>query len=79
VTVVFNNSSYAAYKFWPKKRIGVEFTNPDMVKLAESFGAVGMKVTRSREFGPALQEMMKADKPAIIDAVVTPETDLPWY
>jgi acetolactate synthase I/II/III large subunit len=79
VTVVFNNLSYAAYKFWPNKRIGVEFGNPDLVKLAESFGAVGTKVTRSRDFRPALQEMMKADKPALIDAVVTPETDLPWY
>jgi len=79
VTVVFNNLSYAAYKFWPKKRIGVEFENPDMVKLAESFGALGVRVTRSREFLPALKEMMKADSPALIDAVVTPETNLPWY
>lgn len=79
VTVVFNNGSYAAYKFWPNKRIGVEFSNPDMVKLAESFGATGTKVTRSKDFGPALMEMLKADKPALIDAVVTPETDLPWY
>jgi acetolactate synthase I/II/III large subunit len=79
VTVIFNNSSYAAYRFWPEKRIGVEFRNPDLVKLAESFGAVGIRVTRTREFGPALKEMLKADKPALIDAVVTEGTNLPWY
>lgn len=79
VTIVFNNLSYGAYKFWPDKKMGVEFENPDFEKLADSFGAVGMRVTTSSQFGPALKELLKSDKPAILDAVVTRETNLPWY
>ena len=82
VTIIFDNSSYGAYKLFGKdkaKKIGVEFNNPDFVKLAESFGAVGARVTRSSEFGPVLKEMLKSDKPSIIDAVVSLETNLPWY
>jgi len=79
VTVVFDNLSYAAYKLWPDKKMGVEFENPDFEKLADSFGAVGMRVTTSNRFGPALKELLKSDRPAILDAVVTRETNLPWY
>lgn len=81
VSVVFDNSSYAAYRFAKHKgrRVGVEFSNPDMVRLAESFGAKGAKVERTEDFRPVLKEMLKADKPGVIDAVVTEGTDLPWY
>lgn len=81
VTVVFDNGVYAAYRFAKHqgRRVGVEFTNPDMVKLAESFGARGIRVERSEDFKPALEEMLSAGMPAVIDAVVTEGTDLPWY
>ena len=80
-TVVFNNSSYAAYRFAKHqgRRVGVEFTNPDMVRLAESFGAKGVRVERTEDFKPALEEMLRSDRPGVIDAVVTEGTDLPWY
>ena len=80
-TVVFNNSSYAAYRFAKHKgrRVGVEFTNPDMVRLAESFGAKGIRVERTEDFKPALEEMLRSDRPGVIDAVVAEGTDLPWY
>lgn len=81
VTVVFNNSSYAAYKFarFRGRRVGVEFGNPDFVRLAQSFGGIGERVTRSADFGPTLKRLMDAGEPAILDALVTNETDLPWY
>lgn len=81
ITVVFNNGTYAAYRFAKHhgRRVGVEFTNPDMVKLAESFGAQGIRVERSQDFKPALKQMLDSGKPAVIDAVVTEGTDLPWY
>jgi len=77
VTVVFNNQSYAAYEPPPKGgRKSVEFRNPDFVKLAESFGAVGLDVTRSSEFGLTLEKMLKEDRPSIINAVVSSESEL---
>jgi acetolactate synthase-1/2/3 large subunit len=75
LTVVFNNQSYAAYEI-PKGRRSVEFTNPDFPKLAESFGAVAADVKNTADFGPVLKEMLKADVPAIINAVVTRESEI---
>ena len=43
------------------------FDNPDFVKLAESFGAVGYRVKTSEEFPKILEEAKKSkDKPVII-------------
>jgi len=66
VTVIFNNQSYAAYVPPGKEggRKSVEFRNPDFVKLAESFGAAAVDVTRSSRFGPALKEMLMEDRPS---------------
>ncbi len=43
------------------------FNNPDFVKLAESFGAIGYRVNSSQEFPKILEEAKKSnDKPVII-------------
>ncbi len=43
------------------------FTNPDFVKLAQSFGAIGYKVNSSEEFPKILDDAKKSiDKPVII-------------
>lgn len=43
------------------------FANPDFVKLAESFGAIGYKVKPSEKFLKILDEAKKSkDKPVII-------------
>ena len=62
VVVIFNDSSYgsidwkARIKF--KKSFGVRFGNPDFVKLAESFGAKGVRVERTDEFAPLLKKAL---------------------
>ncbi|MCE8423616.1 MAG: hypothetical protein J5U17_05385 [Candidatus Methanoperedens sp.] len=62
VVVIFNDSGYgsidwkARIKF--KKSFGVRFDNPDFVKLAESFGAKGIKVERTDEFAPLLKKTL---------------------
>ena len=48
--VVFNDSSYNLIKWKSMKKFGtsygVDFTNPDFVKVAEGFGAVGHEARR---------------------------------
>jgi len=47
---------------------------PDFVKLAEAYGAVGLRVTREEEIRPALQEAGKsARRPVFIDFIVERE------
>lgn len=53
---------------------GVEFMNPDMVKLAESFGAVGYKVERIKELEDILKKEWSSKKPVVIQAVIDPQS-----
>lgn len=47
---------------------------PDFIKLAESYGAIGIRVTKKEEIEPALQEAMKSTKiPVIIEFEIDPE------
>jgi acetolactate synthase-1/2/3 large subunit len=48
----------------------VTFGNPDFVALAESFGALGLRVTTAGELGPALETAFAAGRPAVIDCPV---------
>ncbi len=47
---------------------------PDFVKLAESYGAIGMRVTTKEEVEPAFREAMKSTKtPVVIEFEINPE------
>jgi acetolactate synthase-1/2/3 large subunit len=43
---------------------------PDFVKLAEAFGAVGLRATRPEEVDDLIREMLAVKKPVIADIVV---------
>jgi acetolactate synthase-1/2/3 large subunit len=46
-----------------------EFTNPDFVKLAESFGVIGYKVRSTREFSKILEEAKKSTSVPVIISI----------
>ena len=50
--------------------IASEFTNPNFVKLAESFGAKGMRATNPEELSTAIEEGLSANKPTVIEVPV---------
>jgi len=82
VFVVFNNSSYmilkgglmamkgasAARGIFP----GMDITDPeiDFVKLAESMGVAGQKVSRPSELRPALEWALASGGPALLDVTI---------
>ena len=43
---------------------------PDFVKLAESFGALGLRATKPNELDGMIEEMIKVNKPVIFDVWV---------
>ncbi len=45
---------------------------PDFVKFAEAYGALGLRIERKAEVAPALERMLKADGPVIVDCRVEP-------
>ena len=72
VTIVFNNESYGASYADQESRfkgrfIGTRIHNPDYAKLAESYGALGVKISDHQEFGPTLRNALKAERPVLIE------------
>ena len=49
---------------------------PDFVKLAESYGAVGMKITKKEEVRPAIEKAISVDNVVFIDFHVEPEENV---
>ncbi|MFQ6011235.1 MAG: thiamine pyrophosphate-binding protein [Nitrososphaerales archaeon] len=78
ISVVFNDGCYNAERL-PRlegRNVGVEFTNPDFVKLAESFGAVGAHISRPADILPVLKRMAKEQIPAVIDVAIDRDAKL---
>ena len=49
---------------------------PDFVKLAEAYGAVGYRVTEKKDVEKTLREAFKVDKPVIVDVRVAREENV---
>lgn len=47
--------------------------NPDFVKLAEAYGAVGLRATRPEEVGPVIEQALSVNGPVVIDFIVCSE------
>ena len=79
--VVFNNGNHGMVRQWQKIFYNSKFSAselghvvPDYVKLAESMGAVGLRMTKKSEVKNVFSEMLKInDRPVLIDCVVDPE------
>lgn len=74
ITVVYNNGALGTIRMhqeaqYPNRPSGTDFVNPDFAALGTAYGGLGMKVTRDNDFLPALQEALKADKPALIEVM----------
>lgn len=46
---------------------------PDFVKLAESYGALGIRVTKEEEIAPAFEEAKKSNVPVLIEFMIAAE------
>lgn len=84
VTVVFNNQAFGnVYRDQQQnfggRLLGSELTNPDFIKLAESFGVHGVCVSTPEMLRHALEQAFAMDKPALIEVSVPRGSDAnPW-
>jgi acetolactate synthase-1/2/3 large subunit len=74
VTIVFNDQAYGSTKSdqlvnFRGRTVGTELNNPDFAKLAEVFGARGLKATPER-LGKALREALDSKRPVVIEVPV---------
>jgi acetolactate synthase I/II/III large subunit len=83
VSVVFNDGAYGNVRRIQKERYGgriiaSDLYNPDFVKLAEAFGAQGLRAESPEELGAALRRGFEtADVPTVIEVPVG-EMPSPW-
>ncbi len=82
IIVILNNGFLGMVRQWQQlffeNRYSYSCTEcqPDFVKLAEAYGAIGFHVTKPDEVGPAIENAIKARRPAIIDCVVDREENV---
>ena len=74
VIVVFTDSRYGLTEWKQvlhlKRQFGQRFTNPDLIKFAESFGALGFRVNKAEELLPILKKAMDINNVVIIDVPI---------
>ncbi len=81
IIAIMNNGYLGMVRQWQELFFGGRYShsdldqsNPDFVKLAESFGAVGMRVSKPDELEGFLRKALKVkDKPVVLDIVVKRE------
>ncbi|MFA4015759.1 MAG: hypothetical protein RUDDFDWM_000852 [Candidatus Fervidibacterota bacterium] len=78
--IIFNNFFLGMVKQWQDIFFGSRYSatmlhgNPDFVKVAEAYGAVGMRVKTPDELQPTLEKALEVkDKPCIIDCWIDPD------
>lgn len=74
VVLIFNDRSYGLIRWKQmqqfKRPAFVDFTNPDFMKFAESFGANGIRIGSAEELMPALRAALSSNQLTIIDCPV---------
>jgi len=74
VVLIWNDSAYGLIEWHQEREFGrsshIDFTNPDFVKYAESFGAKGYRIEAAEELLPTLERAIADDTVVVIDCPV---------
>jgi acetolactate synthase I/II/III large subunit len=78
VTLVYDNSQYGTIRMHqqrehPGRQIATALGAVDFAGLARSLGAQGVTIRDEKEFGPALSDALRADRPSLLHLPVDPE------
>ncbi|MFC1754518.1 biosynthetic-type acetolactate synthase large subunit [Thermoproteota archaeon] len=82
IVVILNNSTLGMVEQWQRlfyneRYSGVKLDDiPDFVKLAEAYGAQGLRAQSIKEFEKAFKEALNNEITTIIDCPVSPEEDV---
>ena len=73
---ILNNEYMGMVRQWQELLHGGRYSEsysaalPDFIKLAEAFGAVGLRASKVSEVDDVIKEMLAVDKPVIVDCCV---------
>ncbi|MEZ4621587.1 MAG: thiamine pyrophosphate-dependent enzyme [Caldilineaceae bacterium] len=82
VTLIFTDGAYGNVLRMQKENyggrvIGTALHNPDFAKMAETFGALGLRATNPAEVRSAIEQGLAADLPTLIEVPIG-EVPSPW-
>jgi acetolactate synthase-1/2/3 large subunit len=76
---IINNGCLGMVRQWQELFFGKRYsatilgrTSPDFVKLAEAYGAVGLRATKPSEVEPVIRAALASDRPTLMDFIVSP-------
>lgn len=78
IEIVFNNHALGMVRQWQDIFYGKRYSNTiledkvDFVKVAESMGAKGYRVTTQEEFNVAFLEAVNLGRPVVLDCIIDP-------
>ena len=80
-TIILNNGFLGMVRQWQEmffdnRYSAIELENPDFAAVAEAFGVRGRRVARRADIDTALDEMLAADGPYVLDIVVEREENV---
>lgn len=84
VTVLFENGGFGNVRRDQETQFGgndfgADLVNPDFVRMAESFGAKGVRIDSPDELGPAIEQAYREDGPVLIVVSIEPGGESsPW-
>ncbi len=75
---ILNNSYLGMVRQWQqlfyeKRYSSTHIGAPDFVKLAEAYGAVGLRATKPEEVEPVIKQALETPRPVVMDFKVEPE------
>lgn len=82
--IIMNNGYLGMVRQWQEKLYHghysqTKISSPDFVKLAEAYGAKGIRIEKEEEIIPALKEAIEYPGPVFLDFIIEPfETVYPW-
>lgn len=82
--IIMNNGYLGMVRQWQEKLYDQHYSHtkifgPDFAKVAEAYGAKGIRIEKEEEIIPALEEAIKYPGPVFLDFIIEPfETVYPW-
>ena len=78
IVVLLNNGMYGTIRMhqereYPTRVSGSSLSNPDFAALARAYGYVGVRITQTAEFEPALLQALARPEGTLIEIVLDPE------
>lgn len=80
--IILNNGYLGMVRQWQelffnRRYAYTDITSPDFVKLAQAYGAAGLRVTKKSDVGSAMEEAMGiSDRPVVIDCIIEREENV---